>query len=195
MSRQQDLEKRKKIIKSAFDAFGVYGFRNTTIKDIAEKADIAPGTVYTYFSDKEELFTQAVLEGWRRFLDEMQRTVDAADSYSTKLNKVVDCGFDMLKKAHPLLRGMFSEANRKDLLRGNIDELCENIEELFARSKGNSIFRNIPDKETRTFFIRMIVLGVLYNASLTPPEKLDPELVKMKQHIKDGFLTSLLNGE
>lgn len=56
MSRQTSNDKRETIIDAAFDLFRHYGYRRTSMEDIARAAGVAKGTLYLYFASKEELF-------------------------------------------------------------------------------------------------------------------------------------------
>lgn len=53
-------QKRAEIIKAAMKVFGKYGFHKAKIEEIAKVAGIGKGTVYEYFSSKNELFEQMV---------------------------------------------------------------------------------------------------------------------------------------
>lgn len=48
--------KREAILAAALELFGRYGFRRTSIDDIARQAGVAKGTVYLYVENKEALF-------------------------------------------------------------------------------------------------------------------------------------------
>src|SRR5580692_891477 len=50
---------RQAIQKAALDLFAERGYRETTINDIAERADVAPRTVTVHFPAKEELLLDA----------------------------------------------------------------------------------------------------------------------------------------
>ena len=52
---------RKKILQAAFTVLSRQGYENTSIKDIAEEADVAQGLVHYYFRSKQ-LLVLAVLE-------------------------------------------------------------------------------------------------------------------------------------
>ena len=152
MARKLDVDKRKRILEGAFLAFGKYGYRNTAIKDIARMAGIAPGSVYTYFSDKEELFRCTVDEGLNMFNMELRRIIRLPESFESRLTMVIDFGYDLLKTVYPIFRGMFEEANRLDLFRKNVTTLCQFFEELFMEGKRQGLV-DIPDnKELRHFF-------------------------------------------
>jgi len=49
-------QKSEALVEAAARVFAEQGFANTRVSDIAERAGIAKGTVYEYFSSKEELF-------------------------------------------------------------------------------------------------------------------------------------------
>jgi AcrR family transcriptional regulator len=48
-------ETRQRILEAAFRTLSRRGYENTTIKDIAEEAGVAPGLVHYYFKSKQEL--------------------------------------------------------------------------------------------------------------------------------------------
>lgn len=67
-------EKKRKILESSFLLFTEKGFKNTSIQEIVDKANVAKGTFYLYFKDKydvqeylitdksEQLFHDAILD-------------------------------------------------------------------------------------------------------------------------------------
>lgn len=52
--------KRELILKSAAEVFAAKGFHDASINEIALKANIGKGTVYEYFSSKNELFLEVI---------------------------------------------------------------------------------------------------------------------------------------
>ena len=63
-------DKERRILETAEKLFARYGLRKTTVEEIAAAADVGKGTVYLFFSSKEELFATVVRreaeEGWGR---------------------------------------------------------------------------------------------------------------------------------
>src|SRR5258705_12958471 len=58
--------KREAILAAALELFGRYGYRRTSIDDIARQAGVAKGTVYLYVENKDALFrtlARSVLDG------------------------------------------------------------------------------------------------------------------------------------
>ncbi|WP_449121538.1 TetR/AcrR family transcriptional regulator [Pseudomonas viridiflava] len=59
--RPKDLEKRKAILESAKNLFVSNGYVNTSMDAIASEAGVSKLTVYSHFTDKETLFSAAVV--------------------------------------------------------------------------------------------------------------------------------------
>lgn len=56
MAEQQEAqERRKQILEAAVAVFAERGYQRATVKEIAARAGIAPGTIYLYFRNKREL--------------------------------------------------------------------------------------------------------------------------------------------
>jgi AcrR family transcriptional regulator len=64
-------ERRFQILQVALDVFAEKGFKGTSIKDIAEAADISLGLMYHYFASKEALLNATVEN--HSFLPQMKR--------------------------------------------------------------------------------------------------------------------------
>ena len=62
---KQKTKKRDQIIEAAAQVFAQKGYSGAVVADIAVQADIGKGTVYEYFSSKEDLFF-AVFEWFQK---------------------------------------------------------------------------------------------------------------------------------
>ncbi|MEO3948048.1 TetR/AcrR family transcriptional regulator [Gorillibacterium sp. CAU 1737] len=50
------VDRRQQILDAAARSFSIYGFKATTMDQVAKDAKVGKGTIYTFFADKEELF-------------------------------------------------------------------------------------------------------------------------------------------
>jgi AcrR family transcriptional regulator len=64
--------KRQAIIEAALDIFAKQGYEETTIAQIAAAAGVAVGTVYLYFHNKREIYTQASIDWTKRMAVALQ---------------------------------------------------------------------------------------------------------------------------
>ena len=182
-----EFEKRALILEASSTVFGEHGFESTTIKHIARKAGISAGSIYNYFQDKEDLFKSTVEEGWRTFLSELQNIVDSSQTFPEKFDRLLNFGLDLLKRAHPLLRGMLFAANQRDLLQEKLEQLVRDLDDLFHEGKKQGFLPVSPPREQRRFSLRTTVLGIMLSVSLTPPEDVEKEIENIRQGLT-GYL-------
>ena len=131
MARTRDKEKPAQIIEAAFSVFGEIGYESTVMKDIAERAGISSGTIYTYFNDKRDLFRATAQEGWNRFLKQIREIAESAEPAGVRVLRVIDVGFRNLKDSLPLLRGMLFESSQMRILQHSLLELCRLLDRMF----------------------------------------------------------------
>jgi AcrR family transcriptional regulator len=90
-------EMRKLIISAAMEMFVKDGFEKTSIRNIADKIEYSPATIYLYYKDKDELLYevqgQAFLELYEAFSREVTAT-DPMDRLRQLLHAYVDFGLE-----------------------------------------------------------------------------------------------------
>ncbi|MFC5531111.1 TetR/AcrR family transcriptional regulator [Cohnella yongneupensis] len=52
------VDRRKLIVDAASQSFALYGYKATTMDQVAKLANVGKGTIYTFFATKEELFDE-----------------------------------------------------------------------------------------------------------------------------------------
>ena len=80
-----DPRKRAKymaIIEAALEAFSEYGYHDCPVSKIARKANVADGTIYLYFANKEEVLISVFQEKINRLITDIEKlTKDCTDSW------------------------------------------------------------------------------------------------------------------
>ena len=94
---------RQAIVEAAVRVFGQAGFRESKIADIAAEAGVATGTLYNYFSSKEDIF-QSILEDGRAEIAAKLAQVQTEDALA-RVREIVRVMFDFLEE-HGLRFGM-----------------------------------------------------------------------------------------
>src|SRR6516165_10265305 len=87
--RQQDIG-RSQLLDAAEEVFGRKGFHETTLREIAELAEFAVGSVYSFFENKDDLFRQIFLRRGDEFMAGMRATLAADGSALELLHHLVD---------------------------------------------------------------------------------------------------------
>lgn len=73
-TRRSSSKVRALLLESAAQEFSLRGYRDTTVQDIARRAELNVSAVYRHFESKSELFRQAACQPFMEFLDEFSRT-------------------------------------------------------------------------------------------------------------------------
>jgi TetR/AcrR family transcriptional regulator, cholesterol catabolism regulator len=78
-------ERRSQILLGAAELFVKHGYGGTSIRDIAQRTGLLPGSVYHYFPAKEDLFLAVHREGFRQLI---ARVEDIAQSEADPWRKL-----------------------------------------------------------------------------------------------------------
>lgn len=90
MARTLHGDVRCKILDAARDRMHYYGFKKTTIDEVAADAGVGKGTVYLYFESKEDLALAILVEFKERTILRMQEIAQDPDkTLSAKLTEML----------------------------------------------------------------------------------------------------------
>ncbi|PKN72072.1 MAG: TetR family transcriptional regulator [Candidatus Cloacimonetes bacterium HGW-Cloacimonetes-3] len=96
-------DKQKAIIDIATKYFCRYGYNKTSLDDIANEAQIAKGTIYYYFNNKEELYMSVIQENYAHFSTMLEKQIDAMDGFEAKLREFIHFPIRLIYEKMPLL--------------------------------------------------------------------------------------------
>ncbi len=82
-------EYRKKIVISAGQIFSRYGFRKTTMEEVARALNIGKSSIYYYFKSKEEIFEAVVLHEANILRNELTTAIKSVESPVDKMRNYV----------------------------------------------------------------------------------------------------------
>jgi AcrR family transcriptional regulator len=82
-------EKRDRILNVAIKEFADNGFENTSIQQIAKKADISVGSIYKYFENKETMFSMVVHEGMASLEELLMSLADSSEDILVKAETII----------------------------------------------------------------------------------------------------------
>ncbi|MGZ9582980.1 TetR/AcrR family transcriptional regulator [Paenibacillus marinisediminis] len=83
-------DKQNLILDAAYELFGSNGFYETKMSDIAKQAGIAKGTLYLYFTSKEQLFAAISKRDFDQFLGELEYGIRKRDTLQQRLAYIAD---------------------------------------------------------------------------------------------------------
>ncbi|PID93742.1 MAG: TetR family transcriptional regulator [Bacteroidetes bacterium] len=185
---------RDTIIKNAKTVFSKFGFRKTTMDEIAASVRKGKSSIYYYFSSKEDVFNAVVEQEANELRQQILGEVSNADSALAKLRVYIITRLKTLDKMNNL-----SNALRNDYLM-HLDFIAE----LRTRYRDEEIqamkdildygvkeeHLNIPDVDITATAIVLMIGGLELNYFIQPH---DEEMISLEAGL-DHILDMVYNG-
>ncbi|HVW30452.1 MAG TPA: TetR/AcrR family transcriptional regulator [Polyangiaceae bacterium] len=115
-----------RILRSAAECFGRWGYKKTSVDAVAERAGVAKGTVYLYCESKEDLFYQSVLLELRSWVAELSKKIDPRRPAKALLLEMATADLSFVE-SRPLVRDLLF-----GLFHGLLPDWADKFEELRA---------------------------------------------------------------
>lgn len=192
-SENKKFVKRKKIIESASTLFSRKSYHEVMMEDVAKMADIAKGTVYTYFASKEELYFSIMRLRMEKLTSSLKEKIKIENSSIDSIHSFIIHLYMFMMK----YRDFFLMYQKEFLKAGN--ELCSELVVLekelkkilagiIESGKKENLFRNIE-----TGFAVDLILGSVYGTvhrgieNNIPEEKMISEREKIFDFVLNGL--------
>lgn len=94
----------EELVEAAIEVFGEHGFRAATLEEVARRAGVSKGTVYLYFTSKEDLF-RAMVE---------KKIVPLIEAGEASVRDHVGSSADLL---HQFIHRLWEAISRPDMVR------------------------------------------------------------------------------
>jgi TetR/AcrR family fatty acid metabolism transcriptional regulator len=85
--RKKSNDKHRRIIEAAVKVFAKNGFYNSKVSEIARAANVADGTIYLYFQNKDDILISLFEEEMQNVLDEMTLAITQENDPAKKLER------------------------------------------------------------------------------------------------------------
>jgi AcrR family transcriptional regulator len=90
--------RREELLRIAADLFATKGFRNTTVRDIADAAGILSGSLYHHFDSKESMVDELMRTFQAELFAAYDEILASDDDARTKLERAVRLSFDTIER-------------------------------------------------------------------------------------------------
>lgn len=144
--------RRQQIMVAAKRVFSEKGFNRATMEDIAQEAELSPGTLYLYFKNKEELYASLSLRILQYLLMRIEHVNAMKGSPADeKLKALMDAMYDVYEFDPLIIINMF-HLQSSDTLKNLTPQLLDEIKDLTGKSMG-SIVQIFKDGVAKGLFI------------------------------------------
>jgi AcrR family transcriptional regulator len=158
--------KKNNILSATFRCISRRGIDGITMRSIAEEANINPALLHYYFKDKENLLAEFIQYLFLRFIVDVEKQLNPADSPEKKLETLFQAGRNFVQRQkdlfivfidvwsfclrNPSLQKTYAGINRR---------LTEFIENILEEGTKERIFNDVQ-KDLLSYHIVAFVVGI-----------------------------------
>lgn len=136
--------RRQQIMVAAKRVFSEKGFNKATMEDIAQEAELSPGTLYLYFKNKEELYASLSLRILQYLLLRVEHVIAMKKAGpEEKLKALMEAMYDVYEFDPLIIINMF-HLQSSETLKNLTPQLLSEIKDLSSKSMQSiaQIFRD-----------------------------------------------------
>lgn len=100
--KKKSSDKHRRIIEAAVRVFAKNGFYNSKVSEIARAANVADGTIYLYFQNKDDILITLFEEEMANVLEEVNEAISQADNPADQLRAFALAHLSLVEKHQEL---------------------------------------------------------------------------------------------
>lgn len=141
------VDRKKLIIQAATESFSQYGYKATTMDQVARRANVGKGTIYTFFKNKEQLFNDIMVSLLEDMESSAKQAIDPNRSFKDNVHQSL---YSMLefRLEHQLTIKLFQE--NRDIGTPVVQRAMEKMEHVILSFIQDKIETAIEKKEIRS---------------------------------------------
>jgi TetR/AcrR family fatty acid metabolism transcriptional regulator len=152
--------KKEQIIEAAVEVFAQKGFFNAKVRDVAKKAEVADGTIYNYFRNKEDLLINLFEIKMEDILNQFRKQIVATNDPVENLRAFVALHFNIIKSDKKLAEVFQVELRQstkflKNYHNQKFTEYLNIIADIIERGKESGFFR----QTINTQLVKLLIFG------------------------------------
>lgn len=120
------IDRKKLILEAAAKSFSLYGYKATTMDQVAKLANVGKGTIYTFFKTKEELFDEIINSLIAEIRFEVDSVLDDSSSILENVNRVLG-RVQVFRESHQLTIKLIQE--ERDMGTQTVVEAMQRVEQ------------------------------------------------------------------
>lgn len=149
------------ILAAARKVFAQHGFTASTLDQIAAEAGIAKGTIYLYFSSKDEILWAAIRSRIHAMLDQASVEMEKVVTAPEKLRAWLRVRFSVLREDEDFLRVYYSEFGQMCRLKGMFRQEFRDLYQRSAAMLITVLEAGIRNGEVRPLPTQEIALALM----------------------------------
>jgi AcrR family transcriptional regulator len=119
-------DRRKMIVQAATKSFSLFGFKATTMDQVAKLANVGKGTIYTFFKNKEELFEEIVSTLVKEMITEAESVIQPDLPFTENVHRALYRLLEF-RSQHQLMIKLIQEESEMGTLA--VSEMLQHVED------------------------------------------------------------------
>jgi TetR/AcrR family fatty acid metabolism transcriptional regulator len=167
-SQNDNGRKRETILSAAQEIFASKGYHGARTAEIAVAAGVSEGTLYNYFTSRDEIFASLFESRWQHFIDRVRRRIDRLDDPSDQLKAIFSEALKLFRLNKALAQMFLLENTPGSLFLNSavahrVADFLDIIAAILDEGKRRGVYH--PDLDTRT--ARMVIYGTVQGILLS----------------------------
>jgi AcrR family transcriptional regulator len=180
--------REERILDAATTLLVRWGYRKTTIDDVAHEAGVGKGTIYLHWKDKNELFRAAIWREQQRYSDELRRRI-AADPEGGLLHRITIHGM-LAALSNPLMSAIFR--GNSDIFNGFLgaydshflNQLLGDTDIYIVELQHNGLIRADIPASVITYLLTALKFGIINSPDQISQERI-PDMEQLTESLSD----------
>ena len=154
--------RKQSILQAAIEVFSKDSFKNSSISEIAKRANVAEGTIYQYYKNKEELFFSIPVQKTIEFTEELDLHLQGITGAFNKIRKFIwyylhffkmNPAYGRILMLEMRVSASFVKTKTYNFLKKSTSRILEVVKE--GQKEG------VVRKDVNVYILRQLILGIL----------------------------------
>ncbi|MGN8646729.1 TetR/AcrR family transcriptional regulator [Gracilibacillus sp. HCP3S3_G5_1] len=156
------MDRKQLIINAASQSFSQFGYKATTMDQVSKIAHVGKGTIYLYFSNKEDLLREIMKDVAQEMRAVANQTIQEDQAFINNFNAALN-GILEFREQHELIIKLSQELKDfgtpavAEALRSLEEEICNYIEEKIAQAVKRNEIKDCDPKITSFLMFKMYI--------------------------------------
>jgi TetR/AcrR family transcriptional regulator, fatty acid metabolism regulator protein len=188
-------DKHSNIIKAAIKVFAKNGFYNSRVSEIAKEAQVADGTVYLYFKNKDDILISLFEEEMDKIIKNMKENMEKEENPVDKIRRFAQIHLGMVRDNRNLAEVIQVELRQsskfmREYKNRKFIEYLNIISRIIQEGKDQGCFGSevMPGLVKRSYFGALDELSTMFLFS--PKSKYSIEIAS--KQVSDFFLAGIV---
>ena len=192
-TRKRGRERRKLLLKAAYELLCARPVEDISFRDIADKADVPEGSAYHFFANRFDLFSALANELSEQFIEAHQRKVPPSrrKTWQALAEHLVDVGAGVYAENPPA---------RQLLIGGKTPPEVKQADRLNDRAVGNVMYEvfaehfELPDTDElrNAFYYFIEITDLIFTLSVIEHGEITPAMLAEAKRAGIGYLGTYL---